>query len=122
MDIRELDSTTLMWLAAALAVLFLLLGLKLSQWWASWQSRGRNRVARAGEIDAERMLARAGFRVVARQQPARWTMSIDGDEVEVAVRADLIVERKGKRYVAEVKTGGRAPDPCLPSTDRKSVV
>lgn len=29
------------------------------------------------------------------------------------------MSRKGRRYVAEVKTGERAPDPCHPPTRRQ---
>ena len=32
-------------------------------------------------------------------------MCVDGAEVDVALRADYIVQKEGKRYVAEVKTG-----------------
>ncbi len=51
--------------------------------------------------------------------PAVWTMWIDGEPVEVGVRADLWVGLGERRYVAEVKTGGRAPDPTHPATRRQ---
>ena len=43
----------------------------------------------------------------------------DGEEVEVAVRADLWVGRGSRRFVAEVKTGSMAPDPTRSATRRQ---
>lgn len=79
----------------------------------------RQRVAAAGEQEAESVLALAGYAVVDRQPSARWTLHVDGEPVEVLSRADLIVSAAGLRYVAEVKTGARAPDPARPATRRQ---
>ena len=38
---------------------------------------------------------------------------------KVELRADLLVERDGMRFIAEVKTGERAPDPSFPPTRRQ---
>lgn len=105
--------------AVALALLGVLCGLWLAGAWAGAQARARQRTAQRGEDEAERILAAKGFRVIARQATARWRMAVDGEEVAFGVRVDLIVERRGLRYVAEVKTGERAPDPCLPATRRQ---
>lgn len=104
------------WLLVALGVV---LGLLFARWLRGFSSRSRNRVAQHGEADAERILERAGYRVVERQARAEWSMLVDGEEVPVEVRIDLLVSRRGKRYVAEVKTGDRAPDPCHPPTRRQ---
>lgn len=96
-----------------------LVGLWVARWLRGLASRTRNRVAQHGEGDAEAILARAGYRVVERQATARWSMSVDGEEVPVDVRVDLLVQRRGRRYVAEVKTGDRAPDPTHPPTRRQ---
>lgn len=92
-----------------------------------WHSRGRIRRgnarrgdrARRGEDRAERLLARAGFSVVDRQVHRVSTMRVDGEDVEIAVRVDLIVERRRQRFVAEVKTGELAPNPTHPATRRQ---
>jgi hypothetical protein len=39
--------------------------------------------------------------------------------VRASVRADLLVQRDGALFVAEVKTGSRAPDPSFPATRRQ---
>lgn len=108
---------------AALAVALLLLVLAVAWWRARTAvargNRGRQRVARAGEDDAERLLGAAGFRIVERQVTGAWVLEIDGEPVEVRCRADLLVEARGRRFVAEVKTGDRAPDPTRPQTRRQ---
>lgn len=108
-------------LVLLLALLALILG--LGWWWtarrAGRASRARNRRALRGESDAERLLEEAGYEVLERQVSAWTVMVVDGDEIEVAVRADLWVGRGSRRYVAEVKTGRSAPDPTLPATRRQ---
>lgn len=104
-------------LVAALALVAL--GAWLASWWRGAQSRTRNVVALDGEAEAEAILEDEGYTVVARQVTASWRIEVDGEPVDVGVRADLVVERDGRRYVAEVKTGGRAPDPCHPPTRRQ---
>ena len=119
MDFRLAASPVALIIVLAVALILVFVGVALAGWWAGFQSRERNRVAQRGEIEAENILAEAGFTVVSRQTTARWRMAVDGEEVIVGVRADLIVERRGKRYVAEVKTGNRAPQPSLPATRRQ---
>lgn len=99
---------------AALAALLLVAGaLWLIRQWLSWRAgrRARRRGARAvrGERDAERLLTRLGYTVVARQVGLEWAIACDGEDHPVDLRADLLVERDGRRYVAEVKTGVSAP-------------
>lgn len=108
-------------LVLLLAALALILALG---WWASARragvaSRRRNRRAQRGEADAEALLEAAGYTVLERQVGAWTVMVVDGEEVEVSVRADLWVGRGSRRYVAEVKTGRAAPDPTLPATRRQ---
>ena len=119
MDFRFTASPIELLAVLAIALLFVLLGIALAGWWAGVRARTRNRIAQHGESEAEEILADAGFTVVSRQTTARWRMAVDGEEVTVGVRADLIVERRGQRFVAEVKTGSRAPEPCLPATRRQ---
>jgi len=115
-----LDELRLSWpILAFLVVASIVVGIAFARWWRGVQSRGRNRVAARGERTAETILERAGFRIVARQAMATWSMAIDGVEVEVDVRADLLVRRRGRTYVAEVKTGELAPDPRHPPTRRQ---
>jgi hypothetical protein len=78
-----------------------------------WLPRHRIAVARAagadGELRAEPLLRALGYAVVARQAPVSYEVAVDGEPFEIALRADFLLERDGRRYVAEVKTGRLAP-------------
>jgi hypothetical protein len=112
-------------LALSLSIACLVaLALALLAWW--WErgriaraNRGRQRIATRGEADAVALLVGEGYAIVDRQAIASLVITIDGDPVEVGCRADLIVSRRGELFVAEVKTGGSAPDPRRPNTRRQ---
>lgn len=76
-------------------------------------------MAVSGEITAEKLLIAEGWRVTGRQVRARRVVRVDGEDWEVELRADLLVERDGERCVAEVKTGEMVPDPLFPGTRRQ---
>ena len=100
------------WVVAALCALALAV-LVAARALARWRSRAlvRRRWTRAvaGEVEAEDLLAERGFAVVDRQAGLIWEIECDGQPHPVELRADLLVERDGRRYVAEVKTGATAP-------------
>ncbi len=99
--------------------LALALALRMSLGRASRASRDRNRHAQAGELQAERLLERAGYAILERQAARSWRVEVDGEACEASVRADLLVERDGMTFVAEVKTGHLAPNPLYPPTRRQ---
>ncbi len=74
-----------------------------------WARTRRVRRAVRGETDAERLLEGAGYAIEERQPGLEWSVACDGVMVPISLRADLVVTRDGRRYVAEVKTGERAP-------------
>jgi hypothetical protein len=63
----------------------------------------------AGEEEAFALLGRAGYEVIERQVPGSWTMFADGEALTFGLRADYLVARGDRRYIAEVKTGRVAP-------------
>jgi hypothetical protein len=81
----------------------------------------RRRVDRAarGEAEALALCEREGYRVLAVQPEYAWGVEVDGEARQVRLRPDLLVERGGRRFVADVKTGGQAPDPLYPATRRQ---
>jgi len=105
----------LAWLVAAacaallLFVLLALLARALRRRSASRRARRRGARAVRGEREAEALLGALGYAVVERQPALAWSIECDGEPHRVDLRADLLVERDGKRYVAEVKTGAAAP-------------
>jgi Holliday junction resolvase-like predicted endonuclease len=105
------------WALAALAFLLLVLWRRA----ASRTRRGnmrRGRRARRLEAQAERLLKRQGFVIVDRQVTLNWPMEVDGDLVQARLRLDLVVERGGLVYVAEVKSGS-AVRATAPETRRQ---
>jgi hypothetical protein len=90
---------------------------------AAWTRHRRHvrrvRAARAGEIDAEDLLRDLGYQLVGSQVQGWWSVLVDGEPHDIELYADHIVERDGTRYVAEVKTGTRAPHISTASTRRQ---
>ena len=77
---------------------------------AGLSRRRRSARAQRAERDAAQLLEASGFHVLGRQQRQRWALEVDGRAVEFTLIADYLVERAGRRWVAEVKTGERALD------------
>ena len=102
-----------------LALAALLLGLVIAGRKGNRATRRRNRAALDGEVIAEKLLLKKGYRVIERQVAGEWWMWIDDEAVEIQVRADFIVRQKKKLYVAEVKTGRMVTDPTFPATRRQ---
>lgn len=79
--------------------------------WLSRRARVRRAArAQAAERDALSVLSEHGFVVLGRQVRQSWGLVADGDPLRFTLIADYLVERGGKRWVAEVKTGERALD------------
>jgi hypothetical protein len=75
------------------------------------QTAAQARIVRAsdGEQGAIALLERAGYAVLEHQVAGSWTVRADGAPVTFGLRADYLVARDGRRYIAEVKTGRLAP-------------
>ncbi len=94
-------------------------------WW--WVTRlGRRRVlrhrrdrGRRGEVDAAQVLVEAGYHLLQDQASREAEMEIDGVARPYTVRPDYLVRRGNRRYVAEVKTGKKAPNPLYTPTRRQ---
>lgn len=111
MDPRLIPSDILLGVLVAAAALALVQTLRLSS--RAFLVRRRLALARQrgalGEARAEELLRRRGFTILGRQVPARYGVDVDGDVLLVDLRADYLVSLRGRRYVAEVKTGTFAP-------------
>lgn len=95
---------------AALCGVVGLLGLGLVCWRASqrWALASRRRVQRTAqkaEDSAQALLRAAGYRVVGVQVTRPWPVRLGERTAVVNLVADLLVEKGGRRYVAEVKSG-----------------
>lgn len=99
-------------LGGAIALLLLYLFRSLSM-------RLRFRRGIAAEARAIRLAERAGYRVVGIQVPGTVAIVVDGRTRVLHVRADMLLERRFRRFIAEVKTGRVAPDPTSRATRRQ---
>ncbi len=107
----------------AVAIAAAIVALVIARWLrgvrGSWRAKRRAKRALAGEDRAAEMLARAGFRVVARQARIAWVPTVDGEPVAMELCADYLVEHGDERLVAEVKTGAAAPSVETAATRRQ---
>lgn len=96
-------------LAAMLAAVCLLglLGLywRGARWRALLRRRGVQRTAQKAEDSAQALLRAAGYRVVGVHVTRPWPVRLGGRTTVINLVADLLVEKRGRRYVAEVKSG-----------------
>jgi len=102
------------------ALVFVLVGLlSKARGRAGVASRRRNARAQRGEAGAEALVAAHGYRICGRQVGYTGTVWVDGAPVDFGIRVDLLLERDGIPYIAEVKTGDLAPDPRHGPTRRQ---
>lgn len=108
-------------LVAALALVLVVIALRAHwrRWRASAKARRRARIALAGERAAIGLLESEGYEVEAVQPRLAYTISIDGAPVAIELRADLLVRRGNRRFVADVKTGDRASQITTAATRRQ---
>ena len=76
-------------------------------------------VAARAERDAVTLAERAGYRVLGAQVPGRVTIHVDGRPETLDLRADLLLARRGRRYVGEVKSGDVVTSPTHSATRRQ---
>lgn len=91
----------------------------VSRWWRRRVLRGRRDRGRRGEREAVGVLTDAGYRIVEGQASREVTLEVDGASRRYNLRPDFLVQRGDRRYVAEVKTGKKAPDPMYTHTRRQ---
>ena len=85
----------------------------------SRRARARVRRARTGEGDAEKLLQNHGYAVEDNQCRGEVVVKVDGQIRQFEVRADFLVWRQGRRFVAEVKTGDKVIELSHGSTRRQ---
>jgi hypothetical protein len=110
------------WALACLVLLFVLFELALARvrrWLVARRLRLRAGRASDAEAWAARLLSRAGYQVMGTQVRGSYDLLIDGRPLAIALRADYIVERRGRIFVAEVKSGQLAPSLETAATRRQ---
>jgi hypothetical protein len=95
--------------AVATSLVLFWLWLAVRRWRERWRHRRRWLRARRAEADAVVLLERLGYIVVGEQVEGAYSIQVDGESVSIVLRADYVVARDGRRFVAEVKSGQFAP-------------
>lgn len=113
------------WTNEALAFAAFALLLTLSASLAYRNGRSKRNAARArrlgkrGETRAKKLLLAKGYRILETQTSKALTFLVDGKKVTTHLRADFLLERRGRRYVADAKAGEKAPSPTNAATRRQ---
>jgi len=80
-------------------------GLAWSRWRVVRRTARSRSVGRRAERRARRLLRAAGYRVVESQPSATVLVEVDGCTESFTVRGDLLVRRRRRLYLAEIKGG-----------------
>jgi hypothetical protein len=105
--------------AAGFVAVGLLLGLLAARYRVRRRVARHRAMGRRGQERAHGILTRAGYRVIGTEVTAVGQILVDGREAEFRIRADFIVRRWFRRYVAEVKGGTESADPANRATRRQ---
>lgn len=91
----------------------------LSKIFMSFKMSQRVGLSQISQEEAEALLRKKGYKILAKQKRADIVTYVDGRPNLSYVAADFIVEKNGKKFVAEVKAGEMVSDPNEPSTRRQ---
>ncbi len=79
------------------------------------------RNGRAAEKEAEEVLRKKGYKILSYQKRDKYEIIVDNEPHQITIIADFLVEKRGKKYVVEVKTGRDAPS-IRNSTTRRQLL
>ena len=85
------------------------LALAIRRWVVRLRLRRQWKKARVAEQAAAELLQAHGYVVSGTQVETSYSIVVDGNPVNVLLRADYVASRAGRYYVAEVKSGRFAP-------------
>lgn len=83
-----------------------------------WKHKRISKKAIRGEKKGEKLLVKNGYDIIEEQVSGSVEYFINGEKYESTVRADFLVVKAGKYYIAEIKTGKQA-NISLPSVRRQ---
>ena len=86
-------------------IFFIWLGWKIRLWWKNFLFSILKKRGRKGERNSIRLLENHGYKDLDEQIKLNGYFFIDGELSEFDLRPDLLVEKDGVKYIAEVKTG-----------------
>ncbi len=107
MTLPELDQRALWALALGLGLLTVVQTARLfvARGRPRWRIAKHRQSGARGEVRAKKLLEEHGYTITAEQVTGRYELRVDGEPHPVLLRADFLVERSGRSYIAEVKSG-----------------
>ena len=79
----------------------------------------RAEFAQFSEEEAEKLLKKSGYKILARHPKATVITKVDGRDAVGYVMCDYLAKKAGRVFVCEVKSGQIGTDPTEPSTRRQ---
>ena len=95
-------------LVILLILFFMWLGWRLRLWWKNVLFSRLRRRGRQGEETAIKILEKNGYTILQSQMSLPGHIYVDDRRCDFDIRPDYLVEKDGKQYLAEVKTGKAA--------------
>ena len=80
----------------------------LMKWWESYLGKKRFNKGNIAECKAKKLLKKNGFKILEEQYPLKHQFKINDQLITVDLAVDYLVEHKGVKYLAEVKSGKSA--------------
>lgn len=107
MTLPELDQKVLWALALGLGFLTVVQTARLfvARERPRWRIAKHRQSGARGEVRARQLLEAHGYTIAAEQVTGRYELRVDGEPHPVLLRADFLVEKAGRSYIAEVKSG-----------------
>ena len=97
------------WLALTVLIIFIFvliwLGWKIRLWWKNFLFMLSRRRGKLGEKNATDLLKKNGYKIFNEQISLKGCFFVDDVMHNFNLRPDLLVEKNGVEYIAEVKTG-----------------
>ena len=99
------DNLPLLILITCVVIFFIWLGWKIRLWWKNFLFMLVRKRGKKGERSSINLLEKNGYKVLDEQIKLNGYFFIDDELKEFDLRPDLLVEKDGIQYIAEIKTG-----------------
>ncbi|MDC3088148.1 hypothetical protein OA505_00010 [Alphaproteobacteria bacterium] len=99
------NNLPLLILIAFLVIFFIWLGWKIRLWWKNFLFMLVRKRGKKGERTSIQLLKKNGYKVLDEQIKLNGYFFIDDELNKFDLRPDLLVEKDGIQYIAEIKTG-----------------
>ena len=99
------NNSLLLVLIIFVVLFFIWLGWKVRIWWKNFLFMLIKKRGQKGEKNSVKLLEKNGYKIIDEQIKLNGYFFIDDDLKQFELRPDLLVEKDGVQYFAEIKTG-----------------